>query len=117
MGNKSNRTNSKPKIETSNEKVIVGIDFGTSGIAHAYSFYSKVDLFLSTFQGQSADQKVPSQIILDNDMKTVLAFGAECKDYIVNNEKSTYEYFKNIKMNLYNKQYYIKSTNGKECDI
>ena len=40
-------------------------------------------------------------------MKEVLAFGAECKDYIINNEKSTYEYFKNIKMNLYNKQYYI----------
>ena len=49
MGNKSNRTISKPKIETSNEKVIVGIDFGTSGIAYAYSFYSKVNIFLTIF--------------------------------------------------------------------
>ena len=50
-------------------------------------------------------------------MEAVLAFGAECKKYITNNEKNKYEYFKNIKMNLYKKIYKIKSTNGNECDI
>ncbi len=32
-------------------------------------------------------------------------------------DKNKYEYFKNIKMNLYHKKYKIKSTNGKETDI
>ena len=50
-------------------------------------------------------------------MKEVLAFGAECKKYIINIEKNKYEFFKNIKMNLYKNIYLIKSTNGNECDI
>ena len=102
----------------SDEKVIVGIDFGTSGIGYAYSSKKyKEQIFLCDFEGQSADKKVPSEIILDTDMKEVLAFGAECKKYITNHKKDPYEYFKNIKMNLYKKIYKIKSTNGNECDI
>ena len=113
-----NRNDSESNNIISNEKVIVGIDFGTSGIGYAYSFnYNKEQIFLSDFEGQSADKKVPSEIILDTNMKKVLAFGAECKKYITNNEKNKYEYFKNIKMNLYKKIYKIKSTNGNECDI
>ena len=37
--------------------------------------------------------------------------------YISSKDKDTYQYFKNIKMNLYKKQYFIKSSNGKEADI
>ena len=144
MGNKSNKTNNNNNINindsknlvtpsdeldtkinesntiipSSNEKVIVGIDFGTSGIGYAYSFNNNKDqIFLSDFEGQSADKKVPSEIILDTNMKEVLAFGAECKNYILGHEKNSYEFFKDIKMNLYKKIYCIKSTNGKECDI
>ena len=40
-----------------------------------------------------------------------------CKHYIKTHDKDTYQYFKNIKMNLYNKIYTIKSTNGKEAFI
>ena len=100
-------------------KVIVGIDFGTSGIGYAYSFSSDNpnSIILSDFHGQGADNKVPSEIILDHYLEDVLAFGAECKGYIGTHDKSEYEYFKNIKMNLYHKKYTIKSTNGKEANI
>ena len=100
-------------------KVVVGIDFGTSGIGYAYSFSgdNPNSIILSDFHGQSADNKVPSEIILDNYLNDVLAFGSECKGYIRTHNKTEYEYFKNIKMNLYHKIYTIKSTNGKEANI
>ena len=41
---------------------------------------SKNSIILCNLPGQSADNKVPSEIILDQDLQTVLAFGAECKD-------------------------------------
>ena len=51
-------------------------------------------------------------------MKVVLAFGAECINFInTEDEKNSYEYFKNIKMNLYKKSFFIKSTNAKVCNI
>ena len=131
MGNKSTQTNEKNNninninINNSNvilpfldEEVTVGIDFGTSGIGYAYTFHNNNDqIYISAFNDQLADQKVPSEIILDTNMEDVLAFGAECKRYSRCHEKKYYEYFKNIKMNLYKKIYLIKSTNGKECDI
>ena len=99
--------------------VVIGIDFGTSGIGYAYSFSgdNPNSIILSDFHGQSADNKVPSEIILDNYFEDVLAFGNECKGYIRTHDKTEYEYFKNIKMNLYHKIYTIKSTNGKEANI
>ena len=100
------------------KKVVVGIDFGTSGIGYAYGFSGQIDrIFLSNFHGQSEDNKVRSEIILDNYLQDILAFGNECNGYANTHEKNTYEYFKNIKMNLYKKIYTIKSTNGKEADI
>ena len=99
-------------------KIVVGIDFGTSGIGYAYGFSDNIDkIFLSNLPSQKADNKVPTEIILDNDMDHILAFGNECKGYIITHDKDNYEYFKNIKMNLYHKIYKIKSTNGKEVDI
>ena len=75
-------------IPSSNEKAIVGIDFGTSGIGYAYSLINNNEqIFISDFEGQSADKKVPSEIILDTNMKDVLAFGAECKKYILTHKK------------------------------
>ena len=108
---KSNRTN----------RIVVGIDFGTAGIGYAFDFQggNPRSIILSDFPGQSADHKVPSEIILDNYLEDVLAFGEECNSYITpsDRDKSSYEYFKNIKMNLYEGIYRIKSTNGKEANI
>ena len=104
--------------EDSTPKVVVGIDFGTSGVGYAFGFSNnKSNIFLSNFDGQEKDKKVPTEIILDSDLNFVLAFGNECKGYISRYDKKDYEYFKNIKMNLYKKNYKIKSTNDKEADI
>ena len=104
--------------EDSTPKVVVGIDFGTSGVGYAFGFSNnKSNIFLSNFDGQEKDKKVPTEIILDTDLNFVLAFGNECKGYISRYDKKDYEYFKNIKMNLYKKNYKIKSTNDKEADI
>ena len=101
------------------KKVVVGIDFGTSGIGYAYGFFGKDQnsIILSDLPGQGADNKVPSEIILDKKFKDILSFGANCKGYINTHEKCNYEYFKEIKMNLYKNNYLIKSTNGNEIDI
>ena len=100
------------------KKVVVGIDLGTSGIGYAFSFSKDLEnIILSDFHGQNSDNKVPSEIILDNNLNDVLAFGSECKRYIRTHEKRDYEHFKDIKMNLYKKIYKIKSTNGKEADL
>ena len=122
--NKSNNIdndNSNNIIIDNNEiipKVIVGIDFGTAGIGYAYSFYNNpLNIILSDFNGQTGDKKVPSEIILDKKLEDTLAFGNDCKGYIKTHEKNTYEYFKNIKMNLYKKKDTIKSTNGTEANI
>ena len=104
-------------IENTPPKIVVGIDFGTAGIGYAYSFYeNQKNIILSDLKDQ-LDNKVPTEIILDNDLNDVLAFGNECAGYIRAYPKESYQYFKNIKMNLYKKKYFIKSTDGKEADI
>ena len=98
--------------------VIVGIDFGTSGIGYCYCFESNVNgITLSDLPGQSADRKVPTEIILDNQLESVLAFGSECGGYILTKDKNEYSYFKDIKMNLYNNNYLMKSTNGRVAGV
>lgn len=105
------------------EKVIVGIDFGTSGLSYAYSFNKNPNINTinqSHLPGQGLNKKVPSEIIFDNNYKDILAFGYECNDYIMepeHNDNTQYNYFKDIKMNLYHKKDKIKATNGNEADI
>ena len=101
-------------------KVIIGIDFGSSGISFAYGF--KSDQNRNVIQGHFEDQtqgtKIPAEIILDNNLKEVLAFGTKCESYISHNEPNTYHHFKQIKMNLYKKNYKIKSQNQqKEVEV
>ena len=101
-------------------KVIIGIDFGSSGISFAYGF--KSDQNRNVIQGHFEDQvqgtKIPAEIILDNNLKKVLAFGTKCESYISHNEPNTYHHFKQIKMNLYKKNYKIKSQNQqKEVEV
>ena len=112
------KINIKNKINEPHPKIVVGIDLGSSGIGYAYGFYNNQNqIFLSDLNGQSSDRKVPTEIILDKDLQDILAFGHECSGYIKSHDKNTYEYFKNIKMNLYKKIYKVKSTNGKEANI
>ena len=71
-------------------KVVVGIDFGTSGIGYAYGFSNNLEnIALSDFHGQNSDNKVPSEIILDNYLEDILAFGSECNRYISTHGKET----------------------------
>ena len=101
-------------------KVIIGIDFGTSGIAFAYGFLDDPDkkVYQGHFSGKGQNAKIPSEIILDNDLKEVKAFGLDCSSYINQNNSNEYNHFKKIKMHLYNKSYIIKSNNqGKEANI
>ena len=99
-------------------KIVVGIDFGTGGIGYAYSLCdNKKNIILSDLKDQ-CDNKVPTEIILDNEYKFILAFGNECSGYInSHHDKDSYQYFKDIKMNLYKNNDKIKSTNGSEIDI
>ena len=117
--NKNNINNKNDnKNNNKSPKIVVGIDFGTAGIGYAYSLYdNKKNIILSDLKDQ-CDNKVPTEIILDNEYKYILAFGNECSEHInSNNNKETYQYFKDIKMNLYKNNDKIKSSNGKEIDI
>ena len=131
MGNNSSKNKKKKEIKQiiqpnqinlinnkKSPKIVVGIDFGTAGIGYAYSLCdNKKNIILSDLTDQ-IDNKVPTEIILNNDLKFILAFGNECSSYInTHHDKNTYQYFKNIKMNLYKKKYIIKSTNGVEENI
>ena len=88
-----------------NNKVIIGIDFGTSGISFAYGFKSDANknVIQGHFEGQIQNLKIPAEIILDNSLKEVKAFGSQCDNFISQNESNTYHHFKQIKMNLYKK--------------
>ena len=117
--NKNNINNKNDnKNNNKSPKIVVGIDFGTAGIGYAYSLCdNKKNIILSDLKDQ-CDNKVPTEIILDNKYKYILAFGNECSEHInSNNNKETYQYFKDIKMNLYKNNDKIKSSNGSEIDI
>ena len=59
-------------------EVVVGIDFGSSGSGYSYSFYKKDDINHGIIFGANVDNKVPTEIILD-EQNSILQFGAECK--------------------------------------
>ena len=81
-------------------EVVVGIDFGSYGTGYAFS-YNDTDpknIELGKFQGQNTEVKVPTEIILDSKLDNVLAFGAKCSNYKLEEGDL---YFKGIKMNIY----------------
>ena len=93
-------------------EVVVGIDFGSSGTGYAYSFINPDEILLGRFPYQNTEVKVPTNIILDSSLKTVIAFGEKCNSYIDGHQLINGElYFKRIKMNLYYNEYYIKPEN------
>lgn len=94
------------------KKVVVAIDFGTSGTTYAFAFTDKKDN-IKVGKWEIIEEKNPTEIILDECLE-VIKFGAECKDYLGDKSSSddTFYYFKNIKMALYNNQKEINSDNG-----
>ena len=98
-------------------EVVVGIDFGSSGSGFAYSFYNKNDINHGIIYGSNVDNKVPTEIILD-EQNTILRFGAECKQYLKEKGIKSGNYFKDIKIQLYNKNKFIKAKNsGKKLPL
>ena len=101
----------------SNYEVVVGIDFGSSGTGFAYSFFNENKILTGEIYGASANNKIPTEIILDNNNYTV-QFGSECEKFLKEKGIDAGHYFKGIKMHLYeNKNTIIASNSGKEISL
>ena len=94
-------------------EVVVGIDFGSSGSGFAYSFYNKDSIIIGQMSSSSNSNKVPTEIILDNNNE-VVQFGSECVKYIKESGLNDCYYFKGIKMELYENKKTIKARNTNE---
>ena len=90
-------------------EVVVGIDFGSSGTGYAFSYNDTQNIQLGKFQGQTTETKVPTEIILDSDLRNIKAFGPKCSNYKLEEGDL---YFKGIKMNIYYNDNYIKPENN-----
>ena len=107
--------NTNVNNEKYNPKVIVSIDFGTSGIDYCFAFNKpgKIDLTYCGLPGtEGTDTKSPSEIIIGENYNTI-KFGGECKKYISQIKEKEY-YFKNIKMHLYENKTEIQPENSQE---
>ena len=109
------------KIKTKNQIVIIiGIDFSSCGITLVYGFLDdpKKEKYPGEFEEQGLNEKVSTEIILDDKLEKVLSFGNECNSFLSSYKDKKYHHFKNIKMNLYKRIYKIKANNSdKEVDI
>ena len=93
-------------------EVVVGIDFGSSGSGFAYAFKDNEDEIIhGMIQGANVDNKVPTEIILDDNNYT-LTFGRECIEFLKTKGTKAGHYFKEIKMNLYGKKTEIQAKNS-----
>ena len=94
------------------KEAVVGIDFGSYGSGFAYAFLDdKENILIGDISGGNAYNKAPSEIILDSNGKTK-TFGLGCINYIKEKDMDNLHYFKEIKMNLYNKRTKIKAKNS-----
>ena len=93
-------------------EVVVGIDFGSSGSGYAYAFNdNKEEIIHGMINGANVDNKVPTEIILD-DKNNTIRFGVECVEYLKKKGLKAGHYFKEIKMNLYDKKTEIQAKNS-----
>ena len=92
-------------------EVVVGIDFGSANSGFAYSFFNKESIIHGFIQGANVDNKVPTEIILD-DNNEVVHFGSGCIKKLNEKRKENVHYFKEIKMKLYDKEEKIKAKNS-----
>ena len=111
--NKNSATKNKNKIFKNG--LIIGVDFGTSGISCAYGVLESENMPISIhFNGKV---KIPAEIILDDGLN-VKAFGDDCSSYYNSLKEGNLHHFYKIKMNLYEKKYKIKARNSdKVLDI
>ena len=101
-------------------QIIIGIDFGTSGLCFSYGTLINGDIepHIGHFDGQGRDNKILNEIILDDNLTQVLAFGNDCNSFLCSAHNCKFHHFKNIKMNLYNNLDKVKALNSdKEVDI
>jgi len=95
-------------------EVVVGIDFGSSGSGYAYAFNdNKETIIHGVIAGANVDNKVPTEIILDDNNNTI-RFGVECVEYLKKKGLKAGHYFKEIKMNLYEKKAEIQAKNSEK---
>ena len=92
-------------------EVVVGIDFGSSHSGFAYSFYNKNSINHGYIPNANVDNKVPTEIILD-DNNEVVQFGSGCIEYLKQKGLEIGHYFKEIKMKLYQKEKTITAKNS-----
>ena len=92
-------------------EVVVGIDFGSSHSGFAYSFYNKNSINHGYIPNANVDNKVPTEIILD-DNNEVVQFGSGCIKYLKEKGLEAGHYFKEIKMKLYQKEKKIRAKNS-----
>ena len=94
------------------KKVVVAIDFGTSGTTYAFAFSHQKENII-TGKWNINQEKNPTEIILDDTLK-IIKFGNECKDYLgeQSSSENTFYYYKDIKMELYKNKKEILADNG-----
>ena len=94
------------------KKVIVAIDFGTSGTTYAFAFNDSKDDIINAKWPDSPDFKNSTEIILNEKMETI-KFGNECQQYLgeLSSSDEKFYHFTDIKMKLYDKKTKIKATN------
>ena len=95
------------KTNQISKKVIVAIDFGTSGTSYSYAFTDCKEDILTP-----EEIKKPTEIILDS-QKKYIAFGNGCRKFLSseNSLKQKYYHFSDIKMKLYKNEKKIASNN------
>ena len=102
------------------KKVIVSIDFGTSGTTYAFAFLDAKDDIMCAKWSEIPNSKNLTEIILgEND--EIITFGKECQEYLSQQSSSgkKFYHFTDIKMRLYKNERRIKANNDsqKELDI
>ena len=94
------------------KKVIVAIDFGTSGTTYAFAFSDAKDDIICA-KWNSPGEKNKTEIILDKNYKTI-KFGDDCQDYLgdLRSSEEKYYHFTDIKMKLYDNETTICASNN-----
>ena len=98
-------------------KVVIAIDFGSSGSGFSYSFYDEKRVIPGEIKGSNVNNKIPTEIILEEknlNQYEVAEWGAGCSKYLKKKNKIDLpiHYFKDIKMNLYEHKSFISSKNS-----
>lgn len=99
------------------KKVIVAIDFGTSGTTYAFAFSDAKDDIICA-KWNSPGEKNKTEIILDENYE-IIKFGDDCQDYLGNlrSPEKVYYHFTDIKMKLYENETTICARNNNKVNL